>query len=206
MSTCTHKTCTAPAQSRKLCESHYRKRVRMGIYGYRDAGPTRDHVAALRSLGWTWQAIGNAAGLSNYVAHHIGNSTSKRVLPESERAILGIPLTPYDSQRSVDSAGTRRRVQALAWMGWTCAEVARRAGTTESTLRTLMLPSRRISYRLARQVAAVYDDLSMKTGPSKAAAGQARGFGFAPPMAWNDHTINDPNTKPHWVRTQEAAA
>lgn len=192
MNSCVEKGCAAEAgpHSRGRCESCYRRRIRMGIYGWRDAARAREHVEALRSLGWTWEGIADVAGLSTYVAHQLGTGKTRRLLPESETALLKVPLMPFDSQRSVDSCGTRRRVQALAWMGWTCSEVARRAGTTQRTLATLILPHRRISFALSRRVAAVYDELSMSFGPSKIAAGKARQLGFVPPLGWDEDLID----------------
>lgn len=198
MDVCVEKTCAAEAglHSRGRCESCYRKRIRMGVYGWRDASKAREHVDALRRLGWTWEGIADAAGLSTYVAHKVGVGQSRSVLPESESALLAVPLVPFDSQRSVDSAGTRRRVQALAWMGWPCSEVARRAGTTQRSLSTLIQPHRRISFALARRVAAVYDELCMTFGPSKIAAAKARQLGFVPPLGWDDRSIDNPRSRP----------
>lgn len=111
----------------------------MGIYGRRVADRARSHVAALRDLGWTYEQIAQAATVSTWVPHRLATGHTRQLLPESERAIVAVPLVPRDSHRGIDSAGTRRRVQALAWMGWPGAEVARRAGTTQSALATLIL-------------------------------------------------------------------
>jgi len=204
---CSRPVCTAPAAPgcRGMCESDYRRRIRMGVFGYRDAEPARAHVEALRGLGWTYEQIAEAAGVSTWVPHKLAIGQTKHLWPESEQAILQVPLEPRGSHRGVDSAGTRRRVQALSWMGWPCAEVARRAGIPVATLRTLILPSRRISYTLARQVAAVYEQLSCIPGPSKGAAAKARQLGFAPPAAWDDDRIDNPKARPCGVRVDAAA-
>jgi hypothetical protein len=183
-----------------MCESDYRRTIRMGINGYRNATKARQHVAALRELGWAYEQIADEAGLSTWVPHNLHLGRTARLLPESERAILALPLKPHASQRGVDSAGTRRRVQALAWMGWPASEVACRAGTTASSLQTLILPRRQISYALAQRVAAVYDDLAGTEGPSRMAALKARQLRHAPPAAWDDDTIDDPNSRPQGIR------
>lgn len=185
----------AGTYTRDRCEYHYRVRVQMGVFSRRDAAKAREHVAALRSLGWTWEGIAQAAGLSNYVPHKVGIGQTKTLRVESERALLSVPLVPFDSHRSVDSAGTRRRVQALAWMGWPCSEVARRAGSTQRSLQTLIQPHRRISFALSRRVAVVYDDLCMSFGPSKVAAGKARQLGFVPPLGWDEDLIDLSDTE-----------
>lgn len=196
ISSCKAPGCTAAAHTRGFCESDYRRKIRMGIYGWVDPAEARAHVAKLRDLGWTWEQIAAAAGLSTYVPHRLGTGATTRLRTESAAALLAVPLTPASSHRGIDSTGTRRRVQALAWMGWPKSEVARRAGTTASTLQTLILPTRRISVALARRVAAVYDELCLTPGPSKISAGKARGLGFVSPMAWDDDTIDDPTSRP----------
>lgn len=176
----------------------------MRIFGYRDATTARVHVAALRELGWTFEQIAETAGVSAWVPHKVATGVTRRLLPESERALMAVPLQHRDSHRGIDSTGTRRRVQALAWMGWPCSTVAVQAGTTAASLRTLILPGRNISYALARRVSDVYDQLSLTPGPSKVAAGKARQLGFAPPMAWDDDRIDNRRARPRGIRTTEA--
>lgn len=198
MTTCKRPTCNRPSEPgrRGYCESDYRRTIRMGIHGWRNPDRVRAHVLRLRDLGWTWEQIGEAAGVSTWTANMLGIGRTRHLLPETHDALLAVPLIPRGSHRGVDSTGTRRRVQALAWMGWPCAEVARRAGTTRQALATLMLPHRRPSFALALRVAAVYEELCMRPGPSKVAAGKARGLGFAPPLAWDSDTIDDPDAEP----------
>jgi len=197
---CSRPTCQRDAQTRGMCEQHYRRRVRMGHFRYRPAAPVREHVDGLRALGWTWQQTADAAGVSAWVAYHVSTGRTHQVLTESRDALLAVPLVPRESHRGVDSTGTRRRVQALAWMGWPVREVAAMAGTTAATLRTLILPTRRPSYSLARRVVDVYERISHVPGPSRITAGKARGLGFAPPLAWDDETIDDPKARPAGVR------
>lgn len=205
MNGCTQKGCTEDATTRGYCESHYRRRVRMRIFGYRDAEPLRGHVAELRHLGWTWEAIAATAGLSNHTARLIHLGETQDVWPETVERLLSVPLVPYYSHHGVDSTGTRRRVQALAWMGWPCREIAARAGTTERSLHRLIRPDRRISAALAARVAAVYEELCMTPGPSRITASKARGAGHAPPLAWDGVDIDDPKARPVGVARGDAA-
>lgn len=196
--TCQRPGCTEPADTytRGYCESDYRRRIRMGLHGLVDPGPVLEHLAALRSLGWTWEQIAAAAGISPHVPYDLHHGTYRRLRKESADALLSVPLAPAASHRGRDNTGARRRVQALSWMGWPAHEVARRAGCPTSTLRTLVLPGRRISYALAARISEVYEDLHMVPGPSRGAAGKARGLGFAPPLAWDGGTIDDPDARP----------
>lgn len=198
MSVCEWSGCTGQAETRGYCSSHYRRRLHTGRYGYRDGTAARAHIAALRELGWTWQGIADAAGLSTWVAHNLHRGVTRRVLAESEAALLSVPLARYGSHRGVDATGPRRRVQALAWMGWPNREVCRRIGSSPRTLPT-ELHRGRVSVALAHRIADVYDELSGQVGPSRVAAGKARQLGFAPPAAWDDETIDDPRTRPAGV-------
>lgn len=118
------------------------------------------------------------------------------MLSESEQAILSVPAVAFDSHRGVPALGARRRVQALAWMGWPNREIARRIGCSPRSLPTL-LSRGRISARLAHRIADVYEQLSTVLGPSRIAAAKARQLGFAPPLAWDD--IDNERERPKGV-------
>lgn len=188
--------CRSPQKARGKCEAHYTAALRRGEFGLVDGATAREHLAKLRALGWTEKQIGARATLCRMGIGRIARGQHRRVRPDTEGLILAIPLEPPpgDTRHGIDSTGSRRRVQALAWMGWPAAEVAARAGTTRGTLQCEILPSRRISVRLARRIAQVYDQLSMVEGPSRTAAAVARRMGFKPPLWWDDETIDVPET------------
>lgn len=195
---CTYRGCadTATRGSVQFCEKHYRRRISMGLAGLVDSGPTIAHLEKLRAAGWTFTQIQEASGVAHTVSAVLLRERYGRVRKATADAILDVPVMRRASCRGVDSAGTRRRVQALAWMGWTTAEVAARAGATPNSLTTLILSNRRVSFALAQRVADVYDQLSHVQGPSTGAAAKARQFGHAPPAAWDEDTIDDPAAKP----------
>lgn len=199
---CAKRDCTDPrgSHTRDWCSRHYRQQIRMGLCGWRDASRARAHVHQLRRLGWTYVQIAEAAGTSTWVPHKLDTKATNHLWPESERAILALPLTPRPSHRGINSAGTRRRVQALAWMGWPTREVAHRAGVRERSLASLIQPTRQVSHALALRVAHVYNQLSDVPGPSRGARAKARQLDHAPPAAWDDDTIDDPKARPHGVR------
>lgn len=98
-------------------------------------------------------------------------------------------------RRVVSSVGTIRRLQALGAAGWTFRDIAPRAGLSSKSLTDIM--TRPTAYVAnARAIEKVYDELSMKQGPSKTALGRAKRKGWAPPLAWDEDTIDDPDARP----------
>lgn len=202
---CASTGCLATAKTRGYCERHYRRRLHTGRYGYRDATAAREHVAELRRLGWTWQAIADTADLSTATAHSLHTGRTQRIWAESEAAILAVPLVRFESHRGVPSLDSRLRVQALAWMGWPCQEIARRVGCSPRSLPT-ELSRGRLSVRLAHRIAAVYEELALQPGPSKHARSYARRAGWLPPLALDDDLNGPPfDAQINPVRDEESS-
>lgn len=97
----------------------------------------------------------------------------------------------------LDVTGTRRRLEALAAIGWPTTVVAEHlqlAWRQVYSWRTTACT--RIHRRHAAAVTAVYDQLCATPGPSDRTRRRARTVGLAPPLAWDDHTIDDPTATP----------
>lgn len=108
-------------------------------------------------------------------------------------------------RRLVDPAGTRRRLQALAALGWDDQAIAAllEVGPHRvSALRRIDVPIRQDT---AAAVAAAYDQLSMTLPPDTWQARRNRSTaaakGYAPPLAWDDdhgpHGIDNPDAQPY---------
>ena len=99
---------------------------------------------------------------------------------------------------TVDSTGTRRRIQALHAIGWTWAALAPELGITRSGVGLLARDRNQTSYAsTAQRVAEVYERLCMVTpvgSAAKRARTNAARQGWLPPLAWND--IDDPAEQP----------
>ena len=96
--------------------------------------------------------------------------------------------------RTVPSLGTRRRVEALACLGWTSYDISSRLGHGREWLRQVLLCDV-IHRRTAERIASVYDELCMTQPPVDTPMRQrmvtrtlrrAERSGFAPPLAWDD--------------------
>jgi hypothetical protein len=99
---------------------------------------------------------------------------------------------------SVPATGTLRRFQALMALGWRGPEIAKVAGVSINTLRSVGYHgSDRVLADTARRVRDAYDQLSM-TVPEGPYANRTRLMaerrGWFPPLAWDD--IDDPDAIP----------
>lgn len=109
--------------------------------------------------------------------------------------------------RKVPAVGTRRRIQALMAMGHSGADIGRAMGVTYQAVHKLETgTSDTMTVATVERVAAVYEQLSMTipTGYHRRRVhNKAAARGYAPPLAWDDSTIEDPNAQPVGVGFQE---
>ncbi|MFD6740741.1 hypothetical protein ACWHA6_37965 [Streptomyces anthocyanicus] len=111
-------------------------------------------------------------------------------------------------EETAPAAGTVRRLQALAVSGWPVSRLCRETGLSPYRVdRLLMGVTRAVSVDDARAVAVVYERLGAASpglcGVSHIAARGAReraaAARWAPPAAWDDDTIDDPQAIPQWT-------
>ena len=165
---------------------------------YVDAEPTRARLAELAAAHVPIRALARAAALSDTGVKaildgsrtHVQQLTAARVAKTSLRGI-------YAEQHSghVPRAGAVRRVQALMAMGWSHQELDR-AGVP-NTARLLTGTGNLVTIQRWREISELYDRLSMTPGPSPQTRGWAKTLGYAPPLAWDEDTIDDPRAQPH---------
>lgn len=104
----------------------------------------------------------------------------------------------------VNAVGSQRRIRALQCLGWSMSAIAAHVGFSESWV-GMLLRVKHVKPATAARVAELYDDLSMRlpettTRDQKAAVTKARRYaeraGWAPPLAWDDEAIDDPDARP----------
>lgn len=198
------------------------RRVRLRAYGRGtpsgliDAQPVRDHVEALQAAGMGWKRIAAAAGVPNGTMSRLlfgkpeqGYGPSKRINPDAAERLLAVPL-PTPEQLGggtvIDGTGTRRRLQALVAAGWSQAALAAKLDMSAGNFGSLIHGHRRkagagrVLAFTHRAVAALYDELwdaQPPTGRGRHdAARAAQRYGWPPPAAWDDDTIDDPDATP----------
>lgn len=206
---------------RDAAAAYERHRARQRAYGrfpYVDATRAREHVLALRAAGMGLKRVAALSGVPHgslskliYGDPQRGMAPSKRILPQTELAVLAVTADGnLASGAKVDATGTVRRLRGLVAAGWTRAELARRLGWEHSNLWALIDGRRpEVTARTAAAVRALAQELWNQTPPASSAAlrGAARRVqreaaakGWAPLLAWDDepgpHFIDDPTATP----------
>jgi transcriptional regulator with XRE-family HTH domain len=169
-----------------------------------DAEPVRAHVRGLQERGLGFERVAQLAGVSVrtvayllYGAPSKGLPPSRRIRPDSARALLAVRATDLPAAGWVHAAGTQRRLRALAAIGWSAPRLAEHLGMNPESLSRLMTQDKqRVTAVTAGKVRGLYDRLWNVPGPWPKARNWAARRGWPPPLAWDDDTIDDPAARP----------
>lgn len=200
--------CDRPATRRGMCHRCYENnRKRQKAYGRWessrvDAEPIRRHVEALRASGVGSRRVEELSGVSRSVIQALINGRriyrhqpSKTISGANAARLLAVQASPAPGGR-VNIIGTARRLQALVAIGYTQSDLAARIGVTPANSTNLFHGNGTVRAATADRIAAIYDDLAMKPGPSATARARAKKLGWAPPLAWEDDEIDNPAAEP----------
>lgn len=171
-----------------------------------DPVPARTHIAQLVARGVTIRSIAEQAGCSPSSVHRLLADEYPKIRATTAARFLAVTfdgiLNRDRSRGFVPAVGARRRIQALMTLGWRHEDITARLiahGCRIASAVILHHAGQMIERRTADAVRAVYDDLWATAGPSDASRGRARRAGYAPPLAWDDDTIDDPAARPAGV-------
>lgn len=166
-----------------------------------DATMVRRHIARLDRTQITHQAVADAAGVSAAAVSLIcrGQPTVQR--DTAARLMSVTTRSAYELAREttlVPRVGAVRRVRALCAIGWSARSLALRAGTSTKFFHNILDRTRgRITIAAWRTVADLYDELWACPGPSHISRRRSGDKGWAPPLAWDEGVIDDPEAEPH---------
>ncbi|WP_448812078.1 hypothetical protein [Agromyces bauzanensis] len=186
------------------------ERERAKLYGRFDdglveAGPVREHMAALAEFGLGYKRIAGLAGASvttvRILIHGRQDGTRrgeipKRVSRETARRILRVkPEVGLLADGALITArGAHRRIQALVTRGWSQAKLAARLGMTRPNFGAMM-QREQVTAATHRAIAALFEQLWDVEPPRRSHEDRiayARTIKYAavrrwlPPMAWDD--------------------
>jgi hypothetical protein len=213
LSTYTWHGCRCPDCTRTATTWSAAKR-RQQAYGrwqpLSDASRARAHLLALQGAGLTRQQITDKTGVHAAVLRNLAAGTTRRIRPANAAALLALPAPAQSiaSRIRVDGTATRRRLQALAVAGWPLPQIARRANVDGHNLHRVVHGRRtKVAAHTAAAIHAVYGQLWDQDPADHGVPERhvstvqrlaARNL-WAPPLAWDDDTINDPAAEPDWT-------
>lgn len=138
-----------------------------------------------------------------------GRPPSVRITRSTEQRILAVPLPTVrqlGSKQHTPAVGAMRRLRALAVLGWSTQEMCRRAGIGYQGFYAVISGRYDTCYvRTWVAIADLYEQL-WQTLPPETTKGErisarktrrlAAQRGWAPALAWDDDTIDDPRAHP----------
>jgi hypothetical protein len=165
----------------------------------RDTDRVREHIAALRAAGMSYEGIAERSGLSVKSIHAVAKGR-RRISHVTRDAILGVTLRLRPTSR-VPILGAARRLQALARAGYGSREIARMLGDRVSPT---MVTRWRLAERpvIQQRYHGLVDELYWRIllgahkGRSTQAAESAAAHGYHTFDAWTEETIDDPDAVP----------
>jgi hypothetical protein len=182
------------------CRNREQRRhtYRLQTYGHwqpwGDLNAVIEHLDYLRRHRVGVKRIEELTGLSRSTIFRIRSGGSKKITRHVADTILAVQ--PEQTLR-VDPTGTQRRIRALMALGWSTYYIADRLGYTQARVWELSKGRRWVKPPTYAAVSRLYEELSMKQGPSDITRSRARRAGHAPPLAWGN--IDDPGERPRGV-------
>uniref|UniRef100_UPI003F491853 hypothetical protein n=1 Tax=Pseudonocardia sp. CA-138482 TaxID=3240023 RepID=UPI003F491853 len=134
--------------------------------------------------------LGTASAYKNFICRCPDASEAARI--DRKRNRTGRKPPPH----TIDGTGSARRLQALAAIGWPVVALAERLGAHPVHVRYIRCARTPVRVRTHEAILALYRELSEKPGPHSRSARHAARRGWAPPIAWDDDTIDDPAAAP----------
>lgn len=205
---CRCEPCTNAASTESLARARQKAYGRLVPVEWVDAAPARQRVQNLMADGYPLHAIAGAAGLDLskitrlvYGLPSAGAAPTEKLRAADVQAVLQAVLNWRDmpDRTLVPAIGSQRRIRALSRLGWPANMIAQRIGTSQAHLSGIA-DRKRITAAMARAVAGVYDQLAMTPAPESPYTKRLRTYakkrGWAPPLAWDEHTIDDPAAEP----------
>lgn len=157
-------------------------------------------LAGLFEQGWSSSAASSACGYTtDYFGRHLaawrrGEETLLGPAVADAIVNMGRPTTGQ-----VGAGPTRRRLRALATIGYSLQTIATEADVNFSTLAMVRSRNERVNATIANAVADAYTRLHMLPGPDPQAAKMARGKGWLSPLAYDDIDGADPEPIEDWL-------
>ena len=205
-------------ECRGAANRYERHRVRQQAYGrgaLTDAEPVRAHIRALMGLGMGWKRVAETAGVSPSTVypllygkyldqpdHPEHRPPRRQILKVNAEKLLAVTYEPSRGTH-VSATGARRRLQALACVGYSQSHLARLLDMEVVTVHLIISGHRtQIHHATHAAIAGVFEERwdvpPVNRGQVIARTiNLARANGWVPAAAWDD--IDSPREKPKGV-------
>jgi hypothetical protein len=206
--------CEDCTEAQRVYHADRRRQVAYGRWNpWVDAEPARKHLQELQAAGIGRRRLSELTGLDQANIWRIqhgqpkrGKQPPKQIRQATAEAILAVSasLEMLAGTALVDATGSHRRVQALVAVGWSQRRLAVRLGISPANFGTMMRRPRVLASK-ARAIRDLYEELwdtvpECQSTQERVAVTRARVFaaarGWAPPMAWNEEDIDNPDAEP----------
>lgn len=213
---CTRRECLdAYNRTRKLLQLNTSR----GIYATVPASRAEAHVRQLIHAGRSPIEISTRSGISERTILNLSVGRLDRIYRDTEAAVLGVTMPPPGYRPTtdglMDATAARRRLRALSARGFTLTVLAAEVGVTSETIgRIRQHRADQVRISINRDIADAYDRLwnadPLHHGATLSGSVRARKWalrqGWAPPAAWDDETIADPDAQPHMPESDATRA
>jgi AraC-like DNA-binding protein len=197
---CELPTCDDPARIRGFCNRHYAKLRRTGhlpaVFKTVDSTQVRNRILEHLQRGHSLVTLAAAAGVNRcFLRKACRQETS--VSNTTAQKVMAVPLPALPPT----AVGIRRRIQALARIGYSLREFSRVGGVPRRTL-TKALTTDRFSTILSSRIVAAYERLSATPVDDPTVIARAKKNGYFAPADWEYVDIDDPNVWPDYLDQQ----
>ncbi|MEU3432306.1 hypothetical protein [Streptomyces sp. NPDC006863] len=189
--------CEPCRTTRSRVKKQQRLNRHRGIPPLVDAAPAAKRLHELHESSG-WEDIARAAKTSASHIREIASGRLAQISPKTQAKIMAIRPAVTGGQY-IDSTGTVRRVRALIALGYTLIDIAESANVAVARVQTLAAGYPSLRRTVAERITNAYRALSETPGTNTRAKNRARANGWAPPAAWDDDTIDDPQARPDWT-------
>lgn len=177
---------------RRAKADYERTRVRQIAYGrwhpWRGTQAARRAVTTLVASGWSPRAIAQAAGVSGDSVWRLLNNPESRVTERVAQRLCAIdPVRDWPDGMRVPADGARRRLRALAALGYSLRMIEQVAGVGVATLSQVRSgKATTVRARVWRAIHQAYETLVTPAEGARAddIRDDARRQGWPPPHAW----------------------
>lgn len=159
------------------------------------------HLEELRASGMSQALIARHARVSQTTISYLFNGKIQSCQRDKALGLLAVQPGQFDDLAERPALGACRRTRALYAIGHGRESIAATSGLSVCTIGQIANSRYTlIDGRIDAAIRLAYRLLASTPGPSGKAAGRAASQGWAPPAAWDDDAIDDPNASPDFGR------